>query len=113
MAKTRPREAAEERADAPAAKVTLTNLYRTQPLSFHFSGGSARLGPLEQREVDRSCLSSPELAHLIATGAVKLSEGSAPAGSGPAEASADAAGARGRRDADGESATYSTKPTEE
>ena len=40
--------------------------------AIHYCGGSTRLGPLESKELDRSLLVSPELAHLIAAGAVQI-----------------------------------------
>lgn len=77
MGKSTPRR--DVSAKEPAvSKVIVMNLYRTQPLSFHFRGGSARLGPLEKRELDRRVLSSPELAQLISIGAARVIEPPAP-----------------------------------
>ncbi|MEP7305173.1 MAG: hypothetical protein ABJA98_06615 [Acidobacteriota bacterium] len=76
MARTTNREPAAEptAAPLPGHQIAVTNLYRNQPILFHFMGGSVRLGPLETQEIDRGCLASPELAHLVSTGAVKVSE---------------------------------------
>lgn len=52
--------------------VAVTNTYRNQPLLFHVSGGSVRLGPCETREISRDHLASPELAQLISTGVVQV-----------------------------------------
>jgi len=59
---------------APGGDVRVTNLYRNQPVVFHFLGGSVRLGPLESASVSRVCLSSPELGHLQSIGAVSVGE---------------------------------------
>lgn len=71
---------------AGSTKIAVTNTHRTQPILFHFVGGSLRLGPLETGVLDRRCLASPELSHLIGTGAVKLAEAPAPARGGRREA---------------------------
>lgn len=94
---TRRREAAEDRAEVPPpARIRVTSLVRNRPLSFHFSGGSVRLGPLEEVELDRSCLSSPEFAHLVSAGAVRV---------GPAKA----ARSRAAEDDDSDSTTAGEK----
>src|SRR5437762_3215429 len=82
MVKTMKREQAAEPAAAPPSgdKIAVTNMYRNQPLVFHFLGGSVRLGPLETQEVDRECLASPEVAHLITSGALQMRDRAA---SGP------------------------------
>src|SRR5262245_45754587 len=64
-----------ERQDEPAArKVAVTNMYRDQPILFHVIGGSVRLGPLETRELDRECLASPEVSHLVGAGVLRVRE---------------------------------------
>lgn len=79
MAKTpRRREESAERELPASGRVTVTNLYRSHPLSFHFGGGSARLGPLEELELDARCLASPELAQLLKVGAVRVISKPAP-----------------------------------
>jgi hypothetical protein len=57
-----------------SSKIAVTNTYRNQPLLFHVVGGSVRLGPFERREISRDHLTSPELAHLVLTGAIQVSE---------------------------------------
>lgn len=81
----RRREDSDEKADeSTTPTVTVTNLHRLRPLSFHFGGGSARLGPLEALDLDSRCLASPELAHLEKLGAVRVTRKPAP-GDGRAE----------------------------
>jgi hypothetical protein len=75
---TKDREDAPPPSAARGGDITVMNLYRNQPLSFHYLGGSVRLGPLESRKVSRGALSSPELAHLRSIGAVSV-EDAAPA----------------------------------
>jgi hypothetical protein len=58
----------------PPGTVALTNLYRHQPILFHFRGGSVRLAPLETQQVERACLESPEVARLLAVGALAVHE---------------------------------------
>lgn len=89
MAKAaRSREESETKREEVAARVIVTNLFRTQPVSFHYCGGSTRLGPLESKELDRSLLVSPELAHLIAAGAVQIADAPARAPRTEVEAAA-------------------------
>ena len=65
--------ATQERAD-PARKVTVTNMYRDQPILFHVLGGSVRLGPFETRELDSACLASPEVSDLMHAGVLRVQE---------------------------------------
>jgi len=65
---------AERQRRPPARKVVVTNTYRNQPILFHVIGGSVRLGPFETRQLDRACLSSPEVSHLVLTGALRVHE---------------------------------------
>lgn len=103
MAKAaRPREESETKREEVPARVIVTNLFRTQPVSFHYCGGSARLGPLESTELDRSLLASPELAHLIAAGAVQIADPPARATRAEAEAEAAPEGERPSRSTAGE-----------
>jgi len=68
-----------------AGEITVRNLYRHRPVSFHYLGGSARLGPLEARRLGRGSLASPELTHLVSIGAVSVSDATGPATAGPDE----------------------------
>jgi hypothetical protein len=61
-----------------APKVLVTNLYRNQPILFHALRGSVRLGPFETRELDSDVLASPELAHFVRAGLVRVTEVDAP-----------------------------------
>lgn len=65
---------AERQPSQSAGKVVVTNTYRNQPLLFHVIGGSVRLGPFETRELDRDCLASPEVSHLVGAGVLRVRE---------------------------------------
>jgi len=71
MAETK---SAERQRDQAAQKVTVTNMYRDQPILFHVIGGSVRLGPFETRELDPACLGSPEVSHLVQAGILRVHE---------------------------------------
>jgi hypothetical protein len=71
MAETR---SAERQRDQAARKITVTNMYRDQPILFHVIGGSVRLGPFETRELDPACLASPEVSHLVHAGILRVRE---------------------------------------
>jgi hypothetical protein len=60
--------------DEPERKITVTNMYRDQPILFHVVGGSVRLGPFETREVDAACLASPEVSDLVRAGVLLVRE---------------------------------------
>lgn len=81
--------AAEQERDEPARKVTVTNIYRDQPILFHMVGGSVRLGPFETRELDAACLASPELSDLVRAGVLRVHVDNEQGGESP--------GKRGRR----------------
>jgi hypothetical protein len=67
-------QSAEQQPDQAARKVTVTNMYRDQPILFHVIGGSVRLGPFESRELDRECLASPEVSLLVQAGVLRVHE---------------------------------------
>ncbi len=85
MAKTERPAAAARPADEPPARIAVTNMCRHRPIQFHFSGGSARLGPLEMQELDPATLASPELAHLVASGLVQVRDMPAAAEGAPVD----------------------------
>jgi hypothetical protein len=67
-------QSAERQREEAAQKIAVTNMYRDQPILFHVIGGSVRLGPLETRELDRDCLASPEVSHLVGAGVLRVRE---------------------------------------
>ena len=67
-------QSAEAKREQAARKVAVTNVYRDQPILFHVIGGSVRLGPFETRELDRDCLASPEVSHLVSAGVLRVRE---------------------------------------
>jgi hypothetical protein len=67
-------QSAEPQREQAARKIAVTNKYRDQPILFHVIGGSVRLGPFETRELDRECLASPEVSHLVAAGVLCVRE---------------------------------------
>ena len=75
---TRRRDEGDETSES-GPRIVVVNMFRTQPVSFQYIGGSVRLGPMESAEIDRRYLASPELAQLVATGAVTVTD--SPAGS--------------------------------
>jgi hypothetical protein len=72
--KEKTKAASGQQEPVPSSSIAITNTYRNQPLLFHVIGGSVRLGPFETREISRDHLGSPELAHLVASGAVLVRE---------------------------------------
>jgi len=67
-------QSAERQHEQAARKIAVTNMYRDQPILFHVIGGSVRLGPFETRELDRDCLASPEVSHLVDAGVLRVRE---------------------------------------
>ena len=67
-------KAPEPERDEPERKITVTNMYRDQPILFHVVGGSVRLGPFETRELDAPCLASPEVSDLVRAGVLRVGE---------------------------------------
>lgn len=78
-------------------RIAVTNTSRNHPILFHFVGGSLRLGPLETRVIDQRCLASPELSHLVGTGAVKVSDAPMSRRHEPAAPATEASGAPAAR----------------
>jgi len=67
-------QSVERQREQAARKITVTNMYRNQPILFHVIGGSVRLGPFETRDLDRDCLASPEVSHLVGAGVLRVRE---------------------------------------